>query len=116
MMGKARAFVCGNSVALRREAEAFECPVTILWSGHRPDARNLKGINDILECQDSFALRFAVTNGELNLGSNVRSARLRPAATTVGFDKGKLEKEAAGLRLARNGRRMQLGRGDTVKL
>lgn len=39
-----------------------------------------------------------------------------PAATTVRFDKGKLEKGATGLGPTRNSWRMQLDRGDTAKL
>lgn len=71
-MGNARAFVCGKSVALRRDARAFECAVTILWFGHSADARNLKDINDIIECRDTLAPGFGRAGSELNLGGNVR--------------------------------------------
>ena len=71
-MGNARAFVCGKSVALRRNTRAVECAVTILWFGHSADARNLKGINDIIECRDTLALGFVRASNELNLSSNVR--------------------------------------------
>lgn len=71
-MGNAHAFVCGKSVALPRDARVVECAVTILWFGHSADARNLKDINDIIECRDALALGFALTNSELNLSSNVR--------------------------------------------
>lgn len=55
-MENARAFVCGKSVALRREAGAVACPVIILWFGHSADARNLKEFNGIIECRDYSAL------------------------------------------------------------